>query len=49
MHPFKSNSDWYDQHWYAVEAAKSPWRVSAALTSLAVLIMLFASVKPHPV
>ena len=39
MHPFKPNPDWYEQHWYAVEAAKPPWRVSVALMSLTALIV----------
>lgn len=34
-HPFKPAPDWYDKHWYSQEAVKFPWRVPAALASLA--------------
>jgi hypothetical protein len=39
MYPFKADPDWYEQYWYSREAAKSPWRVPAALASLAALVI----------
>ena len=39
MDSFKPNPDWYKQYWYSQKPAKSPWRLSAALTGLGVLMI----------
>jgi len=39
MDPFKPNRNWYEDYWYSEQAKKSPWRVPAAVASLAGLVL----------
>jgi hypothetical protein len=39
MIPFQPNHDWYEKQWYSKEPMKHPWRVPAALASLAALFL----------
>jgi hypothetical protein len=37
--PFNPNHNWYEQYWSFEEAARSPWRVPAALGSIAAFVL----------
>jgi hypothetical protein len=39
MYPFNADPNWYEMYWYAEEAKKSPWRIPAAVASLAAFVI----------